>query len=250
MAGVRIRSWISLIVIAGIFLFLIFNMSVWQHMLGTIFPNESEVVYPRAQLPQLLREHLILVLASSAAAIIIGTSIGILVTRERGRPWLGIVSDMSSLAQTIPPVAVLALAVPSIGFGFKPTVLALFLYSILPIIRNTITGIESVPGRLIEAALGLGMKRSQVLFKVELPLSIKLIMAGIRTSVVINVGTATVGAVVGAGGLGTPIISGLVRENPAFVLEGAITAALLALFLDQILARTEQSLSRSLEKTT
>jgi osmoprotectant transport system permease protein len=244
MAGVRIRSWVSLIFITSIFLFLIFNVSVWQRMLGAIFPNQTVVIYPRAQLPQLLREHLILVVASSAAAIIVGTSTGILVTRERGRPWLDIVSDMSSLAQTIPPVAVLALAVPAIGFGFKPTVLALFLYSILPIIRNTISGIESVPKRLVEAALGLGMKRSQVLLQVELPLALKLIMAGIRTSVVINVGTATVGAVVGAGGLGTPIISGLVRENPAFVLEGAITAALLALMLDQILARAEKSLPK------
>jgi osmoprotectant transport system permease protein len=244
MAGVRIRSWVSLILIASIFLFLIFDMSIWQRMLGAVFPNQSVVIYPRAQLPQLLWEHLILVVASSVAAIVVGTSTGILVTRERGKPWLGIVSDMSSLAQTIPPVAVLALAVPSIGFGFKPTVLALFLYSILPIVRNTISGIESVPKRLVEAALGLGMKRSQVLVQVELPLALKLIMAGIRTSVVINVGTATVGAVVGAGGLGTPIISGLVRENPAFVLEGAITAALLALLLDQILARAEQSLSK------
>jgi osmoprotectant transport system permease protein len=240
MAGKRIRRWDFLLIITGIFLFLILNRNIWLLMLGAIFRDETELLYPRAGLPTLLREHLILVFASSAAAVITGTLIGILVTRERGRPWLGIVSDMSSLAQTIPPVAVLALAVPSIGFGFKPTVLALFLYSILPIIRNTISGIESVPDRLIEVAAGLGMRRHQILMKIELPLAMKLIMAGIRTSVVINVGTATVGAVVGAGGLGVPIISGLVRENPAFVLEGAITAALLALLLDQVLARIEE----------
>ncbi len=154
-------------------------------------------------------------------------------------------NDISSLAQTIPPIAVLALAVPFIGFGFKPTVLALFLYSILPIIRNSIAGIESVPPTLIEAATGMGMTRAQVLIKIELPISLRVIMAGIRTSVVINVGTATVGAVVGAGGLGTPIISGLVRENPAFVLEGAIAAALLAFIMDQYLAKAEQSLIKA-----
>jgi osmoprotectant transport system permease protein len=242
MERVKVKSIVPVAVIAGLFLFLVFNMPVWQTMLGAIFPNETEVVYPRADLSQLLGEHLLLVLVSSAAAVMVGTSIGIAVTRPRGRPWLGIVNDVSSLAQTIPPVAVLALAVPSIGFGFKPTVLALFLYSILPIIRNTIAGIESVAPRLIEAAGGLGMTRAQILMKVELPLSSKLIMAGIRTSVVINVGTATVGAVAGAGGLGTPIIAGLVRENPAFVLEGALTAALLALLLDQLMARAEDTL--------
>jgi len=240
MAGVGKRGVITVTLVAGVFLFLVFNMSIWESLLGVIFPREQEVVYPRADLSQLLGEHLVLVLVSSAAAVIAGTSIGIAVTRPAGRAWLGIVNDISSLAQTIPPVAVLALAVPSIGFGFKPTVLALFLYSILPIIRNTISGIESVPPRLLEAAGGLGMTKTQVLVRVELPLSARLILAGIRTSVVINVGTATVGAVAGAGGLGTPIIAGLVRENPAFVLEGALVAALLALILDQLMARGEE----------
>jgi len=242
---VKIGGIVSLLIITAIFVTLTFNMGVWEHLLGAIFPNETEVIYPRADISQLLGEHLLLVLVSSAAAVIIGTSVGILVTRTRGRPWLGPVTDMSSLAQTIPPIAVLALAVPSIGFGFKPTVLALFLYSILPIIRNTIAGIEAVPPRLIEAARGLGMTRTQVLTRVEIPLSFRLVIAGIRTSVVINVGTATVGAVAGAGGLGVPILSGLVRENPAFVLEGAVTSALLALLLDQLLARAEDFLFRS-----
>jgi osmoprotectant transport system permease protein len=190
----------------------------------------------------LLKEHMVLVFFSSLAATLIGVAVSIAVTRPAGRDFLNLVNDISSLAKTIPPVAVLALAVPFIGFGFKPTVLALFLYSILPVIRNSIAGLESVSGGLLEAARGMGMTRAQVLLKVELPLALRVIMAGVRTSVVINVGTATVGAVVGAGGLGTPIISGLVRENPAFVLEGAIAAALLAFLLDQYLARAEQSL--------
>ncbi len=246
MAGLnKKRTFFSLLYIfllIGIFFLLILNMDVWQRFLGLIFPGEAEVIYPRANLLELLKEHILLVLASAGAAVFIGIIFGIYVTRPAGRDYLNIVTDISSLAQTIPPVAVLALAVPFIGFGFKPTVLALFLYSILPIIRNTISGLESVPADLIEAAYGMGMTRFRILLKIELPLSLKVIMAGIRTSVVINVGTATVGAVVGAGGLGTPIISGLVRENPAFVLEGALTAALLAFVLDQILGKTEQSL--------
>ena len=141
-----------------------------------------------------------------------------------------------------PPVAILALAVPFLGFGFKPALLALFLYSLLPIIRNTLAGIESVPQEIVEAAFGIGMTRLQILTKIELPLSFRVIMAGVRTSVVINVGTATIGAVVGAGGLGVPIISGLVRENPAFLIEGGITSAFLAIVLDRILAKTEENL--------
>ncbi len=236
------RNWLPLIVVTALFLVIVLDMDVLRILLSGLFPGEKEVIYPRANLLELLKEHMFLVLLSSFAATVIGVGVGILVTRPAGRDYLNLVNDISSLAQTIPPVAVLALAVPFIGFGFKPTVLALFLYSILPVIRNSIAGLESVSSDLIEAARGMGMTRSQVLFRVELPLALRVIMAGIRTSVVINVGTATVGAVVGAGGLGTPIISGLVRENPAFVLEGAIAAAFLAFILDQYLARAEQSL--------
>ncbi len=153
-----------------------------------------------------------------------------------------IVGDLSSLGQTIPPVAVLALAVPVLGFGFEPTVVALVLYSILPVIRNTIAGIESVSPDLLEAARGIGMTRMQILREVSLPLALPVIMAGIRISIVVNIGTATIGAVVGAGGLGSIIISGLVRENPAFVLQGAVCAALFALLVDFLLAQTEKTL--------
>jgi osmoprotectant transport system permease protein len=152
-----------------------------------------------------------------------------------------VAGDIGSLAQTVPPVAVLALAVPFIGFGVKPALVALCLYSVLPVLRNTIAGLESVPAPVLEAAAGTGMTGPQVLLRVELPLAFRVIMAGIRTSVVVNVGTATVGAIVGAGGLGTPIVAGLVRENPAFVLQGAVSAALLAIFLDQLLARAERA---------
>jgi len=240
--GRGFRNWLPLIVVTVVFLVIVIDMDVMRILLTALFPGEKEVIYPRANLLVLLEEHMLLVLLSSFAATVIGVGVGILVTRPAGRDYLNLVNDISSLAQTIPPIAVLALAVPFIGFGFKPTVLALFLYSILPIIRNSIAGLESVSPNLIEAARGMGMTRAQVLLRVELPLAFRVIMAGIRTSVVINVGTATVGAVVGAGGLGTPIISGLVRDNPAFVLEGAIAAALLAFILDQYLARAEQSL--------
>ncbi len=239
----KILQWIPIAAITLVFLLIVFDRRFLKLLLALVFPGETQLLYPRAGLPGLLGEHLVLVLFSSLVAVGIGVAVGVFVTRPAGREYLHLVNDLSSLAQTVPPVAVLALAVPFIGFGFKPTVLALFLYSILPIIRNSIAGIENISPLLVEAARGMGMTRLQVLLKIEMPLALRVIMAGIRTSVVINVGTATVGAVVGAGGLGTPIISGLVRENPAFVIEGAASAALLAFLMDQYLGKIEQGLS-------
>lgn len=234
-------------VAAGLFAALAADMRIWQVTLHFLFPGSDQVLYPRADLLTLLGEHLGLVAVSSVLAIAIGVPLGTIVTRHWGRAFLDLVDDLASLGQTIPPVAVLALAVPLLGFGFEPTVVALFLYSILPIVRNTIGGLDSVPKDLIEAARGMGMTATQCLFKVEFPLAIRVIMAGIRISVVINVGTATVGAVIGAGGLGAPIIAGLVRQNPAFVLEGAVAGGLLAILADRILARTEASLTIGME---
>jgi osmoprotectant transport system permease protein len=231
---------VYLALLGGLFAFLVADRQVWRLALGALFPSERELLYPRAGLPELFGEHLILVLVSSAAAAVVGTALGVFVTRPAGRDFLPVVSDLSSFAQTIPPVAVLALAVPFIGFGLKPALVALFLFSVLPVLRNTVAGLESVPADLLEAAAGMGMTRAQALRRVELPIASRVIMAGIRTSVVINVGTATVGAIAGAGGFGSPIVAGLVRENPAFVLEGAVSAALLAFLLDQLLAWAER----------
>ncbi len=236
-------KWVLTLFAALLFGLVVSNMPLWRAALGLLFPGSSELVYPRASLAALVGEHLFLVGASSALAIGIGLPLGVLVTRRSGRAFLPLVNDLSSLGQTVPPVAVLALSVPLLGFGSAPTVLALFLYSLLPIVRNTIAGLDQVSADVIEAARGMGMTSVQCLFRVELPLAMRVIMAGVRTSVVINIGTAVVGAVVGAGGLGTAIIAGLVRENSAFVLEGAVAAGLLALIVDQLLARVEELLA-------
>ena len=209
--------------------------------LRALFPAEREVLYPRAPLALLLGEHLALVGFSSALAVGAGVPLGVFVTRRAGRDFRELAGELSALAQTFPPVAVLALAVPLVGFGFRPTVLALFLYGVLPVLTNTIAGLEGVPAETVEAAEGMGMTPWQLLARVEAPLALPVIVAGIRTSVVVNVGTATVGAVIGAGGLGTAIVAGLVRENPAFVLQGALGAALLALLLDRALGLLERA---------
>lgn len=243
----QLVGWLATILAAGAFVALTSDMNIWHVGLAFLFPGQQQVLYPRATLGTLLLEHLGLVVVSSLFALGIGVPLGTIVTRDWGRPFLDLVQDLTSLGQTIPPVAVLALAVPLLGFGFVPTVVALFLYSILPIVRNTISGLNAVPADLIEAARGVGMTARQCLFKVEFPLAIRIIMAGVRISVVINVGTATIGAVIGAGGLGAPIVAGLVQQNPAFVLEGAVAGGLLAILADQILARIEGSLTIGLE---
>jgi len=224
---------------ALLFAIIVSQDSWWAWLLGTLFPGESQVLHPRASLHTMVLQHLALVGVSSTLTILLGLPLGIFVTRSYGKPFLPITNDITALGQTFPPVAVLALAVPLTGFGFKPTVLALFLYGLLPVVRNTTAGLTAVPQEAREAARGLGMSDTQILLKVELPLAASVILAGVRTSVVINVGTAMVGAVIGAGGLGSPIVAGLIQDNLAFVIQGALPAALLALLLDQALATLE-----------
>lgn len=241
MSGARYRNWVILAALTAAFIILIINTAWWQSALHYFFPNVSQVLHPRAPLPVLVLEHLELVAISSALTIAIGLPLGIWVTRPGGRAFLPIVTTVTSFGQTFPPVAVLALAVPIMGFGLKPTVVALFLYGLLPVVRNTVAGLEAVPAGLIEAARGIGMSRQQALLKVELPMAARVIIAGVRISVIINIGTAMIGAVIGAGGLGSPIVAGLVQSNLAFVIEGAVPAAFLAILADQLMARVEDA---------
>lgn len=237
----RMRRWILLALFGGVFIAIISSTGLWETTLRFLFPQESQVLHPRASLIVLVMEHLGLVALSSSLTILIGVPIGIWVTRPGGRNFLPLVTDLTSFGQTFPPVAVLALAVPMLGFGLPPTIAALFLYGLLPVVRNTIAGLSAVPPGSLETAYGMGMSRWQALFRVEIPLSARIILAGVRTSVVINIGTAMIGAVIGAGGLGSPIIAGLVQDNLAFILEGAIPAAMLAVLADQLLANIEGS---------
>ena len=233
-------GWGILLLLTAGFFVLVANQDWWESALRFFFPDESLVLHARADLLTLVLEHLELVVYSSALTIVVAVPLGIWVTRPSGQPFLPIVTTVTSFGQTFPPVAVLALAVPVMGFGLVPTVIALFLYGLLPVVRNTIAGIGAVSPGLLDAAHGLGMSRWQALTKVEIPLAARIIIAGIRISVIINIGTAMIGAVIGAGGLGSPIVAGLVQDNLAFVIEGAVPAALLAILADQYLARLEQ----------
>lgn len=241
MSSGHARRWLVLGILVVVFIVLITNEQWWESAFRYLFPEESRVLHPRASIFVLVGEHVLLVLYSSSLTVLIGVPLGIWVTRPGGRSFLPIVSDVTSFGQTFPPVAVLALAVPILGFGLPPTVLALFLYGMLPVVRNTIAGIGAVPPELVDAAHGMGMTRARTLVRVEIPIAASVILTGVRISVVINIGTAMIGAVIGAGGLGSPIIAGLVQDNLAFILEGALPAAVLAILADQFLGNIERS---------
>jgi osmoprotectant transport system permease protein len=241
----KIKTWVILVLLVGIVFFLFSDSDLWQSTFKFLFPHLSQVLYPNVSLLTLILQHVKLVFISSFFTVLVGIPLGIWVTRNSGRSFLSIVTAITSFGQTIPPVAVLALAVPALGFGVLPTVVALFLYGLLPVVRNTIAGLQYISRDVLDASYGMGMSRFQALFRVEMPLATPIILAGVKISVIINIGTAMIGATIGAGGLGTPVIAGLVQNNVAFVLEGAIPAALLAILLDQLFSNVEKSFAYS-----
>lgn len=212
---------------------------LWDYLLGQLFPNARQLVHPNGTVIEFTAQHLELVLISSLITIPGGLFFGTLVTRDSFREILPLVNNLVNSGQTIPTIAIVAIMAPIIGFGFWPAIIALVAYGLLPVVRNTIAGLEGVDASIIDSARGMGMTPAQILFQIELPIASAVIMAGVRTSMVINVGTATLGAFVGSGGLGTPIASGLSMSIDPFVVLGAIPAAVLAILVDYILGRIE-----------
>jgi len=191
----------------------------------------AAAIYDQGNLLELALSHLWTVLIAAAASTVVAVALGIFVTRPAGAQFLPLSRTLVNVGQTFPPVAVLAVAVPLVGFGQTPTLIALFAYGLLPIFENTIAGLESCPPPVLEAADGMGMNAWQRLRQVELPLALPLILEGVRLSLVINVGTATIGSTVAAKGLGEVIIAGLLSNNTAFVLQGGLVTALMAILL-------------------
>jgi len=182
--------------------------------------------------------HIGLTFTSLLLAIGLGLPLGILISRRKS--WAGLVLGIAGVLQTIPSIALLGFMIPLLGIGAKPAIVALFLYALLPIIRNTFTGLTTVDGSVKDAARGMGMSSSQLLFKVELPLAMPVILAGIRTATVINVGVATLAAYIAAGGLGEFIFGGIALNNTNMILAGAIPAALLAIIFDFLLSKMQK----------
>ncbi len=172
-------------------------------------------------------EHLLLVLPSLLAALLLALPLGIAAAR---RPRLGqVVLATTGVLQTIPALALLVILIPLLGLGAAPAIAALFLYSLLPIVRNTQAGLAGLPAGLLESADALGLSRNERLRLIELPLALPAILAGVKTAAVINIGTATLGALVGSGGYGQPILTGIRLADTGLILRGAIPAALMAL---------------------
>jgi osmoprotectant transport system permease protein len=233
--------WVSLLFAA-----LLWRMSLLSPFFRSLFPEVRPALYDRASFLDLFLSHFFLVAAASLAASLFGLALAIFVTRPAGREFRGIAGALATVGQSFPPAAVLALLVPVVGFGARPTILALALYGFLPILENAIAGFEGVPAPVLDAARGMGLSRRTIFFEVELPLAAPVVLAGVRISVTIGIGTATIGSTVGAVTLGTPIFDGLVAQKLPFVLEGALLVALFAILTDMLFARLEARLTRHL----
>lgn len=191
-------------------------------------------------------QHLGLTFTSLLLAIAIGLPLGMFIARKR--KWSGGILGFAGVLQTIPSIALLGFMIPLLGIGAKPAIVALLIYALLPIIRNTFTGLTGVNADVVEAARALGMSKKQVLLKVELPLAMPVILAGVRTAAVINVGVATLASFIAAGGLGEFIFGGISLNNTNMILAGAIPAALLAIILDLSLSGLQKLDFRKLQK--
>lgn len=191
---------------------------------------------------RLTMQHFKISLVAVLASVLIGVPIGILLTRYKSAQ--GVVMGIMGVLYTIPSLALFAMLIPLLGLGFKPTLVALILYSQLAIIRNTVSGIETIDANIIEAALGMGMNGRNLLFMVELPLGLPVIMAGVRMITGMAIGVATIASYIGAGGLGDLIFLGMFTVDTNIILAGAIPICVMALLADHLLVRVQRRLER------
>lgn len=231
--------WVGLLLLAAVLF-----MGETAPLFQAWFPELQRPIYTRASFLTLTLSHVALVALSSLLVITLGLLIGIFVTRPAGREFARLVDMVTAVGQTFPPVAVLALSVPLVGYGAVPTVVALTAYGLLPVVETTVAGLRGVPAVTREAAEGAGFTPLGRLLRVELPLAAPVILAGVRTSVIISIGTATIGSTVGALTLGSPIIEGLSGSNPAYVVQGAVIVGLFAVFVDLCFERLDRRLRR------
>ena len=179
-------------------------------------------------------EHITLTVVSTAFVLIIAIPVGILLTRPFARRLAGPAVAVFNIGQAVPSIGLLVLLAIVWGIGFWPAVVALVAYSALPVLRNTMIGLQQVDPAVVESGRGMGMSRTGVLARIELPLAVPVILTGLRTALVINVGTATLVALTDAGGLGAIIITGLVQNRPLVTIVGSVLVAVLALFIDYL----------------
>jgi osmoprotectant transport system permease protein len=228
----------------GLLLILLFRTEWLSFILVPLTSNNAPPVYTQNSLPSLAFGHLELVVFSIVGSAILAVLAGVFVTRKSGEDFLPLSRAIANAGQTFPPVAVLALAVPATGFGAAPTLIALFLYGLLPIFENTVSGLRQVSPSVLDAADGMGMDATQRLLRVELPLALPLILEGLKVATVINIGTATIGSTVAAKGLGEVIIAGLISDNTAFILQGGLIVGLMAVLIYDAMGLIESAITQ------
>jgi osmoprotectant transport system permease protein len=222
------------ILLAGAASFLL-TFLIWPDVFAPLFQpftrNNAPAIYAQTSLLSLTLSHLAVVAVAVAASTVVGLALAVLVTRPAGRELLPLGRTVTAVGQTFPPVAVLALAVPILGFGTGPTLVALFLYGLLPVFENALAGLIGQPPPIAEAARAMGLTPRQRLWQIDLPLALPLLLAGMRLTAVISLGTATIGSTVAARTLGEVIIAGLLSSNTAFVLQGGLVVGILAVLI-------------------
>ncbi len=196
----------------------------------------------RTPLTVYFKEHIWMVVLSSFIAISLGGLLGIFVTTSYGKEFKNLLLKIVNLGQSFPSPALLALAVPILGYGIKGALVALVIYALMPIVYNVVVGIEEVPKDIIDAAKGMGMREIEIYVKIKLPLALNVILGGIRTALVINISATTLVAAVGAGGLGVLIVNGVKTFDMVLILEGAIPVSLLAIIVELLLKELQEKL--------
>ena len=187
-----------------------------------------------------LEIHIFIFLVSLTFSIIIGMAISIFITQENKKKVGRLILSVTGAAQSVPSLVIIALIFIFVGIGTRPAIIALIIYGLVPIIFNTTSGILSVGQEIIEAGKGMGLTQNQLLWKVKIPIALPVIMGGIRSSATIIIGSTTVAAVIGGGGLGDFIFIGLKMQKPEMLISGALTVSLLAIIVDYIMAIIEK----------
>ncbi len=235
----RLKPWAAALGWLLLLLLSVYRFEWIEGPLAALF-GSKQVMRPRATLPEYALQHLQLVAVSTALSTAIGLLLGLLVRLRLFREFREPLLKTATFLQTIPSAAVLALSVPVLGYGQEPVLIALVFYGLLPILRNTIEGLDAVPEEALSAASGMGMSPLQRLLRVEWPLALPAIFAGIRTSVIVNISAATIGAAVGTGGLGVLIVNGIRSMDVTMIIKGALPVSLLALLAGSLFSAAEK----------
>jgi osmoprotectant transport system permease protein len=236
-------TWPLLISVSGLGITALYldRLSPFFHWL---FPDLDRVIYQQTTFVDLLFSHVLLVVISGLISMVIGCGLGLFASSAFGRDFRPLIETLVSMGQTFPPIAVLAITMPIIGLGYTPALIALVLYGVLPILEATLVALAMVPSTVLEAGRAMGMTTYQQCVSIQLPLALPSILAGIRVSVSINIGTTAVASVVGVKTLGLPIIVGLSGFNTAYVIQGTLIITLLAITTDLALEQVQRRLEK------